>query len=252
MYLNIQGRSTLYQLLSEISQFFSQPFLQLSHQLQHVPILFVFLLGVVGALVPCQITGNAGVFFLYSNQAVKQKRVFLPLLSFTIGKIVAFTMLGAIVWLFGREIGSVLTPYFPLLRKLVGPMFLLIGLFFLGVFRLRWNWTSFDLSERVKRIKLLGPFLLGFTISLAFCPTMFVLFFLTLMPVALASPVGFVYPSLFAIGTTVPLLFFFVLLWLFDAKKLLKKSRKFGGALQQITGIILIVIGIWEIMTYWF
>ena len=242
----------MYQLLSEVSSFLSQPFIQLTHQLQHIKIFFVFLLGIVGALAPCQITGNAGVFFYYGNKAMQQHRILVPLFMYTLGKIIAFSLLGGLVWLFGREIGAALTPYFPWLRKLIGPLFIIIGLFFLGIFRLKWEWPLWELPEKLKRMKWIGPFLLGFTISLAFCPTMFLLFFLTLMPVAMSSPIGFVYPSLFAIGTTVPLLFFFLLLWLFDAKKLIKQGRKFGQVVQQWTGVVLVIVGIFEVTMYWF
>src|SRR5207244_4516732 len=51
-----------------------------------------------------------------------------------------------------------------------------------------------------------GAFVLGTAFSLAFCPTLFLLFFGLTIPLALASPVGVLYPGLFAVGTALPLL----------------------------------------------
>ncbi len=51
-----------------------------------------------------------------------------------------------------------------------------------------------------------GAFLLGAAFAFAFCPTLFLLFFGLTIPLALASPVGVIYPALFALGTTLPLL----------------------------------------------
>ena len=66
------------------------------------------------------------------------------------------------------------------------------------------------------RDSYLGSFLMGASFTLAFCPTMFVLFILTLMPVVLETSYGFVLPSVFGIGTSLPLLliiFLYLVFW---------------------------------------
>src|SRR5438477_39404 len=51
-----------------------------------------------------------------------------------------------------------------------------------------------------------GAFLLGTAFSFAFCPTLFLLFFGLTIPLALQSSLGVVYPGVFALGTTLPLI----------------------------------------------
>lgn len=98
----------------------------------------------------------------------------------------------------------------------------------------------------------LGSFLMGISFTLAFCPTMFVLFILTLMPIVLSSPYGFVLPFVFGIGTSLPLILVIFLIWYFGASgAILKRGRKLGTYLQKIAGVILILIGFLDTLTYW-
>lgn len=82
--------------------------------------------------------------------------------------------------------------YFPWIRKIMGPLLILVGLYMVGLIKL----------------PPFGSFMLGFSFSLAFCPTMFILFFVTLMPIVLSSYYGFILPSIFAFGTALPLILF--------------------------------------------
>lgn len=94
--------------------------------------------------------------------------------------------------------------------------------------------------------------MLGFSFSLAFCPTMFLLFFVTLMPVVMSSPYGFILPPIFAIGTAIPLLIFIFIIWyLGGSGVIMKKGRKFGMVIQRIAGILMLLLGIFDTLTYW-
>lgn len=84
-----------------------------------------------------------------------------------------------------------------------------------------------------------ASFLLGFSFSLAFCPTMFVLYFVSLIPVVLSSSYGFILPTLFAIVTVLPLIIIIFLIWYVGGSgALLKKGRKFGSFIQKVEGTL--------------
>jgi cytochrome c-type biogenesis protein len=94
--------------------------------------------------------------------------------------------------------------------------------------------------------------MLGFSFSLAFCPTMFILFFVTLMPIVLSSSYGFILPSIFAIGTALPLILFILIIWYLGGGGLLmKKGRKIGASIQRVSGVLIILLGIFDSLTYW-
>jgi cytochrome c-type biogenesis protein len=180
----------MYSLLSQISAFLSKPFFIMAKSLESWPIIFALILGLVGALAPCQLTGNISAITLYGNRSIQKKIAWKDVIYFTLGKVAAFSLLGVLVWLLGKGVEQSLTLYFPWLRKFMGPLLILVGLFMLGFIKFK---GTLDLFKRTKykHENPFGSFMLGFSFSLAFCPTMFVLFFITLMPVVLSSSYGF-------------------------------------------------------------
>ncbi len=243
----------IYSLLSQISNFLSQLFLNIANTTTSIPVLSAFVLGIVGAMAPCQLTGNLGAITLYSNQSLQKGIAWKELLLFILGKIIAFSGLGLIVWLMGKEIQSTLTLYFPWLRKLIGPILIFVGLYLLGLFKMYWNLTLFRVPERFLKKGKTGAFLMGFGFSLAFCPTMFVLFFVTLMPLIYSTSYGVLLPSVFAVGTSVPVIFFIFILWYLGfSGTLMKKGKQAGRFVQKAAGIVMVLLGILDTITYWF
>ncbi|EJV87795.1 urease accessory protein UreH domain-containing protein [Bacillus cereus] len=163
---------------------------------------------------------------------------------FILGKIIAFTTLGLLVWFLGKEIQQILTLYFPWLRKIIGPLLILMGLMLAGIIKGR----SFFSIKFIRKQTEVSSFLLGFFFSLAFCPTMFVLFFGTLIPLSFSSNYGYLFPTFFSIGTVVLM---FILSYLGLNGTLLKKSRKIGKSIQRIAGVLLILIGFYDTALYW-
>jgi alkanesulfonate monooxygenase SsuD/methylene tetrahydromethanopterin reductase-like flavin-dependent oxidoreductase (luciferase family) len=88
--------------------------------------------------------------------------------------------------LLGREFSSATIPVFSIMRKSFGPLFMIVGLFVLGWLRLPTGF-SVGMADRFQRFAeqmggVKGAFLFGIAFSLGFCPTMFLIFFGTLMP----------------------------------------------------------------------
>lgn len=242
----------MYNLLTKISSFLSQPFFTMANSLESWPIVFALILGLVGALAPCQLTGNISAITLYGNSSIQKKIVWKDVFSFTFGKIVAFSLLGGLVWLLGKGIEQNLTLYFPWLRKIMGPILIIVGIYMLGFIKLKGTINLFKQDKEYKHRSRFGSFMLGFSFSLAFCPTMFILFFVTLMPVALSSSFGFILPSVFALGTALPLLIVILIIWyLGGSGMLMKKGRKFGSIVQRIAGVFMVILGLFDTLTYW-
>lgn len=241
----------MFDLFNEIAIMLNGPLQQIAYGYEHIPLLFAFFLGLIGAVAPCQLTGNISAMTIYGNKSLIEKVPWLHVFLFVLGKIVVFSIIGLVIWLLGKEVHSTLTQMFPILRKLIGPLLILVGIFMLGLFSWRKTGKMFKIPTRL-RDSYLGSFLMGASFTLAFCPTMFVLFILTLMPVVLETSYGFVLPSVFGIGTSLPLLFIIFLIWYFGASGIiLKKSRKIGLLVQKLAGVIILVIGILDTLTYW-
>lgn len=50
-----------------------QPALNLLNGAEGIPILFAFLLGIVGALAPCQFSANLGAITMYGNKSLQEQ-----------------------------------------------------------------------------------------------------------------------------------------------------------------------------------
>ena len=241
----------MFEFFNEIGIMLNGPLQQIAYGYEHIPLLFAFFLGLIGAVAPCQLTGNISAMTIYGNRSLVEKVPWLHIFLFVLGKIVVFSIIGLVIWLLGKEIHSTLTQMFPILRKAIGPLLILVGLFMIGLFSWRKTGKMFKIPTKFKD-SYLGSFLMGASFTLAFCPTMFVLFILTLMPVVLETSYGFVLPSVFGIGTSLPLLLIIFLIWYFGASGIiLKRSRRIGSLVQKLAGVIILVIGILDTLTYW-
>ncbi|WP_010650489.1 cytochrome c biogenesis CcdA family protein [Oceanobacillus massiliensis] len=242
----------MFDLFNQISSTLSGQLQQIAYGFEHLPLLFAFFLGVIGAVAPCQLTSNISAITIYGNKSFVDKVPWLHVFLFILGKIVVFSIIGIVIWLVGQEIYSTLTQMFPILRKAIGPVLILIGMYMMGVFQWKKTWAIFEIPFNKLKDSYFGSFLMGVSFTLAFCPTMFVLFILTLMPVVLETSNGFVLPSVFGLGTSLPLLVVIFLIWYFGASgAILKKSRKIGAITQRIAGVLLLLIGIVDTLTYW-
>ncbi|WP_019156592.1 MULTISPECIES: urease accessory protein UreH domain-containing protein [Bacillaceae] len=243
----------MYEFFSKISYMLSQPFYNMVNTTEGIPILFAFVLGIVGALTPCQFTGNLGAITLYGNKSVQKQIAWKEIIFFILGKIFVFTILGITVWMLGNEFKSILALYFPWFRKVVGPILILIGLFMLDVIRFYKSFVLGSIPEKFIKKGNFGAFLMGVSFTLGFCPTMFVLFFVTLMPATISVSYGVILPAIFAIGTSLPLLITLFLIWYFElsGKLVKKKGRKIGVIVQKLAGITLLILGVLDTLTYW-
>ncbi len=242
----------MYSVVSKVSQTITEPISLFLHSYEHSPIVVALLLGLIGAVAPCQITGNISAITLYGNRTMQAENNWGEILSFMTGKVVVYTSIGLLVWMFGTSFEMKLTEYFPIFRKIIGPLLIITGLVLLGIVKLKFlHRVTRHIPMTAKQGKL-ASFLLGASFAIAFCPTMFVLFFVWLMPAVLSTSYGLVLPVIFGIATSVPLIIIIGLIWYFDVKGLImKKSMKIGRMIQSLAGVILIIIGMFDALTYW-
>lgn len=234
---------------------FSEPLGNLYYS-QQTPIIGALLLGILGALAPCQISANLGAISYTTNRMTQGEAWYKELASFFVGKTLVYFLLAVLVLWIGKGLEEWTIPIFQVTRKVMGPLFLVTGLYFVGLIKIKGMFTERLLNLRGRMDKFSGnkrAFSLGILLSLAFCPTMFLLFFGLLSPLMLTTPsYGVTLPFLFSLGTFLPVLLFIGLAFGFGVDRyFIKKSKKVGRAVQIISGIILILIGINDIILYW-
>jgi cytochrome c biogenesis protein CcdA len=232
----------------------SVPVKQLADASQ-LPILGVLLIGLVGALSPCQLTTNLSAMAYVSRRA-GEGQVWSEALAYTVGKVLVYTLTGGTVIYLGLQLQQSAIPVVVVTRKIVGPLMILIGFGLLGLIRLRGSFgrsLSGWLEARLPKRGLIGAFSLGAVFSFTFCPTLFWLFFGLMIPLAVISPGGWILPGLFALGTVLPLLVFAGLLASGNdlSSKLTERLSRYQRRISQVSGAVFILAGVNDTLTYW-
>ena len=224
-----------------------------------LPLLVPLLLGLMASVAPCQLsTGTATL--AYVAQDGQENGALRRGLAFVAARVLFYAVVGVVVlYLLG---GSVDAPgtFFAFIRKVLGPLTVLIGLVTLGLVRFRFGFgsraSSHFSSLAQTRGGIVGAFLLGLAFSFAFCPTLFLLFFGLTVPLALTAPLGFAYPVLFALGMSLPLLTF---AWLIgsvgaganSSQGFLRGLRAFRRVAHPLSGVVFVLAGLYDTLRYW-
>ena len=220
-----------------------------------IPLVTALLLGMLGAAAPCQLTQSVGMLTILGRRDGGQAR-WQGALAYLAGKALVYSALGVLAVVLGAGLAETSIPVFVAARKVLGPLMIVVGLVMVGT--LRWSWApGAGLAARIREIARLraggAPFLLGVAFGFAFCPTLFALFVGLLIPLALSRPDGAVYPALFALGTTLPLLAILGLVSV-GGGALRQYARPIGRGQQLVgvlAGVLLLLVGLNDTVVYW-
>lgn len=213
-------------------------------------------LGVLTSISPCPLAGNIAAVSYLGKKVNSPRLVLISGLLYTLGRLLAYLAIGIILvsgLLAVYQISDILQSD---INKFLGPILVLTGLFLLGVFR--FNFSTGGVSERLQkkadRIGLWGALLLGFIFALSFCPVSAALFFGSLIPLALKHQSNLLMPSIYGIGTALPVIVFAFLIALGTkyVGLLFNNLSKIEKYARWLTGGIFIVVGLYYSLIYLF
>ena len=219
------------------------------------PAVTAFLLGLLTALSPCPLATNIAAIGYIGKHIESRKGVFVQGLLYTLGRTIAYTLLGVVLIAILRSGASVfgIQKFIATYGELIlPPALLLIGLFML--FGNRLNLPSFGFGGKgggLARRGGFGALILGVLFALAFCPTSGVFYFGMLIPMSASATMGYLLPILFAIATALPVL---VVAWIlaFSAGRIgavYGKMQTIQRWLNIVVGVLFIAIGIYYCLT---
>ena len=180
----------------------------------HLALGTAFWLGLLTSISPCPLASNIAAVSYLGRQAGNPRRAFAGSLGYTLGRALAYvTVAGILVagLLSVPKLANFLQKH---MNRAVGPVLLLAGLFLLEWIRLPLS-TGVD-PARAQRLAerggLVGATALGFLFALAFCPVSAALFFGSLVPLALKYTSSVLLPSVYGVGTALPVIGFAILI----------------------------------------
>ena len=171
--------------------------------------LTAFILGLMTAISPCPLATNISAIGFISRDIENRRRVFIKGLVYTLGRAVAYTGLGVILF-FGASKMHVTMLFQGWGEKLLGPLLIIIGLLMLDFIKIKFpgfSGLTEKMGERSKR-SYWGTLLLGMVFAMAFCPYSGVLYFAMLIPMTITSISGLYLPVVFAFATGLPVIIF--------------------------------------------
>ena len=213
-------------------------------------------LGVLTSISPCPLATNIAAISYIGKRVQRPVTVFSTGLLYTAGRSAAYLVLGILIVscvLSTPVLARFLQQY---MNKILGPVLIITGLFLLEV--LRFSIPGLNLGARVQdqagKWGAWGALPLGIVFALSFCPVSAALFFGSLIPLALKSSSGVIIPTVYGIGTALPVFVFAVLISL-SARSIgnvFNKITQIEKWARCITGALFITVGIYFTLMYIF
>jgi cytochrome c-type biogenesis protein len=220
---------------------------------QVVPIISAFWFGVLTSISPCPLASNIAAVSYMVKGVEKSSSVLTTGLMYTLGRMIAYIVLGILISASLLNIPQASQFMQNIMPKILGPVLILTGFFLLGL--ISFSLPGFSVSEKTA-LKFgkngnLGALLLGVLFALSFCPVSAALFFGSLIPLTVQNNSPIILPSLYGIGTGLPVLAFALAIasGTKNISKIFNAVTKTEYWSRKITAGILIAVGIYYILT---
>lgn len=160
-----------------------------------IPIITAFLLGLLTAVSPCPLATNITAIGFISKDINNRNRIFTNGILYTLGRVLAYSVLGAILIAIlrkGADMFAIQKGISEWGELLLAPALMLIGLFMLFGDKLQLPKFGFSATEKTEKLKgSWGSLLLGILFAMAFCPTSGLFYFGMLIPMSAMESEGY-------------------------------------------------------------
>jgi cytochrome c-type biogenesis protein len=213
-------------------------------------------LGILTSISPCPLATNVAAMSFIGRGIASPRRVVLTGVFYTLGRMLAYAALAALLISSVLAVPEVSFFLEMNMNKILGPLLIVVGLLLLEVlpFRFSTSLLTARIQSRVEHWGLLGAGLLGMIFAMSFCPVSAALYFGSLLPLAMAHGSAVALPSVYGIGTGLPVFGFAVLVALGAQRvsKAFNRLVEFEKWARRITGAVFILVGLKLVLNYIF
>ncbi len=215
-------------------------------------------LGILTSISPCPLATNIAAVSYVGKRVGRPSMVLISGLLYTLGRALSYFVVALIVVESLISVPAVSMFLQHRMNQLLGPVLLLVGVLLLDI--IPWPWigrgrgVSAGLRARVDRLGVFGAGLLGLLFALTFCPVSAALFFGSLVPLALRHESSVLLPSLYGVGTALPVVVFSAVI-AFAANRVSRAFDVLTRAepwMRRVTAVLFIVIGGYFCLVYLF
>ncbi len=211
-----------------------------------------FWLGLLTAICPCPMATNIAAISFISKRVDSPMTVWMTGFVYTLGRMLAYAVLGILIMqgLFASaHVSHLLQKY---MNLLTGPLLVLVGMALLQLISVpSFGFSSRRLQERLARMGLLGSFLLGVFLALAFCPTSAAIYFGSIIPLCLQHTSKVLIPCVYGVATGLPVVLVSFIV-AFGANRVAAVYAGLSSVevwARRMTGLLFLLIGLYLTIT---
>jgi cytochrome c biogenesis protein CcdA len=210
-------------------------------------------LGFLTSISPCPLASNIAAVSFVGRHVASPGRAVLAGVAYALGRALTYVLVAVLVVSSILSIPGVSFFLQERMNQVLGPLLILAGIVLLGWLKLP------SLSPVPRRAEnggrhagILGAGVLGVVFALSFCPVSAGLFFGALIPLAANAGSRILLPSVYGIGTGLPVVFFAVLLAVsaHHVGRAFKALTAIEHAARRVTGVVFVLCGVYLILTH--
>jgi cytochrome c-type biogenesis protein len=218
----------------------------------YLDVLSALWLGILTSISPCPLATNiAAISFVARNMGSPQKVLWSGVI-YSIGRMlvyVAIAVLAVASLLSLPEVSFFLETN---MHKIIGPLLIIVGIVLLDVlpFSFSTSIINSSIQEKAGRWGIWGSGALGIVFALTFCPLSAALFFGSLIPLAIDGKSAIVMPSIYGLGTALPVIAF-ALVMAFSVKSLgrvFERLTRIEKWARKLTAFVFIAAGLYLLL----
>ncbi len=162
-------------------------------------------LGVLTSISPCPLATNIAAISYIGRKVENSRLVIHAGLLYTLGRCILYLALAALLTTTALSIPAVSIFLQKYMHLVLGPIFLLLGIFLVGLIRVTSGGTMMSdrMQKRVDAMGVWGALLLGILFAVSFCPTSAAWFF-GLLALIMGSEAGAITSVLANVGIRLP------------------------------------------------
>jgi len=212
-------------------------------------------LGILTSISPCPLATNVAAVSYLGRRVDRPRQVLGGGLLYTAGRALAYVALGVLIVMGLLSVPRASRFLQQHMNQLLGPLLIVTGLLLLGLFRLRGaglGRAGERAQNRLESMGLWGATPLGALFALSFCPLSAAIFFGSLVPLALERESPVLLPTLYGVGTALPVVGF-ALLVAFGARfvgRAFDRMTQVERWARRATGLVFIVVGLYMLLAY--
>ncbi|MDF1543704.1 MAG: aromatic aminobenezylarsenical efflux permease ArsG family transporter [bacterium] len=213
-----------------------------------------FWLGILTSISPCPLATNIAAMTFIGKRVDEPGLVLKSGLAYILGRMVSYIALAAII-VFSFMSVSELAMFLQLdFNKLIGPILIVVSLLLFDLIPLRMPGFSAGekLRNRLADGSITGSALLGLLFALSFCPISAALYFGSLIPLAIDHSSAISMPVAYAVGSSLPVVLFAVLISFFTqyVSSVFDRLRQIAIWAKRITALVFLLVGIYYLLVY--